>query len=57
MTSVNPGFVDVVILFRRVPASPIEHVIEKDRVIGSARVIKAKVEEAVGGLKDTLRGE
>ncbi len=30
---------------------------DKDRVIGSAKVVKGKVKEAVGGLKDTLRGE
>ncbi len=30
---------------------------DKDRVIGSAKVVKGKAKEAVGGLKDTLRGE
>lgn len=30
---------------------------DKDRVIDSANVIEGEVQNAVGGLKDTLRGE
>ena len=30
---------------------------DKDRVIGSAKVVKGKVQNAFGGLKDTLRGD
>lgn len=28
---------------------------DKDRVIGSAKVVKGKVQNAVGGIKDTIR--